>query len=176
MPKQKYSQQKDKAQAQAQTPESHPQNPPNWPALRPLIPSSDLYLDPLLPDHIYLIRNLLTSTLCKTYTSFLSSLPLATTPDKPKRGDAVRVNDRFQIQDARFAEMLWRETALRELVENVEDEDEDEDGRRRSMQEIWGGKPMGLNPNIRIYRYSAGQFFAKHCTSSSSDYTVDVDG
>lgn len=150
-PKPKPSQSKDTPPDSKSKSKSYSQ--PNWPALRPLIPSTDLTLDPLLPDQIYLIRNLLTSTLCKTYTSFLASLPLSTTPGKPKRGDAVRVNDRFQCQDARFAEMLWRETALRELVEDVEKE------------EIWGGKPLGLNPNIRIYRYSAGQFFAKHCMS-----------
>lgn len=33
----------------------------------------------------------------------------------------------------------------------------------RSMKEIWGGEPLGLNANIRIYRYSKGQFFAQHC-------------
>lgn len=31
------------------------------------------------------------------------------------------------------------------------------------MKEIWGGEPLGLNANIRIYRYSKGQFFAQHC-------------
>lgn len=148
------------------------QQPPNWPPLRPLVPSSDLYLDPLLPDQIYLIRNFLPASLCKTYVSFLASLPLTTTPGKPKKGDAVRVNDRFQIQDATFAENLWRGTALKELVTNpvsVDDGDgEDASGGGRSMKEIWGGEPLGLNANIRVYRYSPGQFFAQHCESSPS--------
>jgi len=26
-----------------------------------------------------------------------------------------------------------------------------------------GGEVVGLNPNIRIYRYSPGQFFDAHC-------------
>lgn len=156
-------------------PPSQPQQqPPNWPPLRPLIPSSDLYLDPLLPDQIYLIRNFLPASVCKTYVSFLSSLPLITTPGKPKKGDAVRVNDRFQIQDAAFAENLWRGTALRELVTdpaNLTEEGEGEGGGEdgspgageRTMKEVWGGEPLGLNANIRVYRYSAGQFFAQHC-------------
>ncbi|RJE17749.1 hypothetical protein PHISCL_09913, partial [Aspergillus sclerotialis] len=133
-----------------------------------------LTLTCLLPDQIYLINNFLTSTLCKTYVSFLSSLPLATTPGKPKKGDAVRVNDRFQIEDRRFAEMLWGSTALRELVMNLEEDEEGDGveegegaprrgkGQKRTMKEIWGGEPLGLNPNIRIYRYSRGQFFARH--------------
>lgn len=83
-------------------------------------------------------------------------------PGRPKRGDALRVNDRFQIEDSRFAEMLWTGTALRELVTSSSPEAEGE----RSMREIWGGEPLGLNANIRIYRYSAGQFFARHCRFS----------
>ncbi|KAE8316294.1 hypothetical protein RU639_000470 [Aspergillus parasiticus] len=145
-----------KQQQQQQTPK------PNWPPLRPLIPSSDLTLDPLLPDQIYLIPNFFTANLCKTYVSFLSSLPLTTTPGKPKKGDAVRVNDRFQIQDERFAESLWSGTALKDLVMNGDGEGE------RSMKEIWGGEPLGLNANIRIYRYSKGQFFAQHYDDSNT--------
>ncbi|KAL4778757.1 hypothetical protein BJX76DRAFT_352357 [Aspergillus varians] len=158
-------------------PQSQPQQQaPNWPPLRPLIPSSDLVLESLLPDQIYLIRNFLPASLCKTYVSFLSSLPLITTPGKPKKGDAVRVNDRFQIQDATFAENLWRGTALRELVTNPvvaeeEEEEEEEEGNAeggRPMKEVWGGDPLGLNANIRVYRYSPGQFFAQHYDDSNT--------
>lgn len=27
---------------------------------------------------------------------------------------------------------------------------------------VWGGRVIGLNPNIRVYRYRPGQFFARH--------------
>ncbi|KAI3148395.1 hypothetical protein CBS147325_3548 [Penicillium roqueforti] len=144
---------------------------PNWPPLRPLLPATDLTLTPVLADQIYLIRNFLPGTLCKTYTSFLASLPLTTTPGAPKKDEALRVNDRFQIDDARFAEMLWSTTALKELVTTRFDEDEsDEDdgshspalGLAERARQLWGGEPLGLNPNIRIYRYSAGQFFGQH--------------
>jgi hypothetical protein len=157
-----------------------PTQPPNWPPLRPLLPTTDLHLTPLVPDQIYLIRNFLPATLCKTYASFLSNLPLTTTPGRPKKDEAVRVNDRFQVQDARFAEMLWGGTALRELVlerfdedeEEYEDErkgrEEDEQAKTQKLRETWGGQPLGLNPNIRIYRYSKGQFFAQHCMSTHS--------
>ncbi|KAF1849053.1 uncharacterized protein K460DRAFT_84447 [Cucurbitaria berberidis CBS 394.84] len=125
------------------------QPPPNWPAFTPLIPESHLALEELLPGQIVTIRNLWTATLCKNYVSFLSSLPLATTPGKPKKGHAVRVNDRYQIDDAAFAERLWTETALKTLVQT-------------QPNELWGGDVIGLNPNIRIYRYSKGQFFDQH--------------
>ncbi|KAI9373723.1 hypothetical protein BJX61DRAFT_368813 [Aspergillus egyptiacus] len=175
MPKQKPSSKKDLPPRQSQQ-QTQQQQPPNWPPLRPLIPSSDLLLDPLLPDQIYLIRNFLPSTLCKTYVSFLSSLPLTTTPGKPKKGDAVRVNDRFQIQDAAFAERLWRETALKDLVTNpnpnpdwdLDAATEDEQQQTISAKGIWGGEPLGLNSNIRVYRYSPGQFFAQHYDDSNT--------
>ncbi|KXG48994.1 Prolyl 4-hydroxylase, alpha subunit [Penicillium griseofulvum] len=145
---------------------------PNWPPLRPLLPAADLTLTPLLTDQIYLIRNFLSGTLCKTYASFLASLPLTTTPGTPKKDEALRVNDRFQIDDARFAEMLWSTTALKELVttrfEDESDGSEDEDSLAERARQLWGGEPLGLNPNIRIYRYSAGQFFGQHYDDSNN--------
>ena len=33
---------------------------------------------------------------------------------------------------------------------------------------IWGGEVIGLNPNIRVYRYRPGQFFDKHYDVSNS--------
>lgn len=166
-----------KAQART-TPSPNTPTIPNWPPLRPLLPAADLSLVPLVPDQIYLIQNFLSSSLCKTYASFLASLPLTTTPGKPKKDEAVRVNDRFQVQDARFAEMLWSGTALKELATTrfADEEAYTEDGEyeppsaeelAKKAKEVWGGEPLGLNPNIRIYRYSTGQFFAQHCEWSS---------
>lgn len=170
----------------APQPKAKPSNPtPNWPPLRPLLPAADLSLETLVPDQIYLIRNFLPASLCRTYASFLASLPLTTTPGKPKKDEAVRVNDRFQVEDARFAEMLWSGTAMKELATTRFGEDEydeydeyDKNATPPSPEElarrargVWGGEPLGLNPNIRIYRYSAGQFFAQHC--GFADYTKE---
>ncbi|KAF2458638.1 hypothetical protein BDY21DRAFT_340861 [Lineolata rhizophorae] len=148
----------------AQPPKSPP---PNWPPLRPLVPASDLSLSTTLPNQIVTIRNFWPASLCKMYVSFLASLPLTTTPGKPKKGDAVRVNDRFQVEDARFAEMLWEETALKGLVVGEEDgfgvgEDDGLALSEEERRELWGGDVVGLNPNIRIYRYKKGQFFDQH--------------
>ncbi|KAI4106290.1 MAG: hypothetical protein L6R37_002272 [Teloschistes peruensis] len=105
-------------------------SPPNWPLLKPLIPSSNLALETLLEDQIILIRNFFTSSLCKNYVSFLSTLPLVTTPGKPKKGDALRVNDRFQVDDPGFADQLWDIAGLRDLITR-----EDGDGAR-SKEEL----------------------------------------
>lgn len=128
---------------------------PNWPPFAPLVPAHSLYIDTLVPDQILIIRNLFTAKLCKDYVSFLSSLPLTTTPGKPKRGEATRVNDRFQIDDPWFARRLWEQTPLQHLVRTYED------------QSTWKGDVLGLNPNIRIYRYRPGQFFDQHYDESN---------
>lgn len=138
-----------------------PTQKPNWPPLTPLPSPYDLALTTLVPDQIITISRLFTSSLAQKYVSFLKTLPLVTTPGKPKRGDAVRVNDRFQIDDADFARRLWEETSLKSLVmEGDVDGEQLTDGERRGM---WGGDVLGLNPNMRIYRYSEGQFFDQHC-------------
>ncbi|KAF3932185.1 hypothetical protein ABW20_dc0109024 [Dactylellina cionopaga] len=137
---------------------------PQWPAFKGLLPPELLQLDTILDYQILTISRFFTAPLCNTYTQFLSNLPLTTTPSKPKRGDAVRVNDRFQVQDPAFAKRLWLETGLKEVLE-----------RDDSRQLLWsdeelgaGVKAWGLNPNIRIYRYTKGQFFDKHYDDSNT--------
>jgi hypothetical protein len=74
---------------------------------------------------------------------------LVTTPGKPKKGDAVRVNDRFQVVDEGFARRLWEETGLKGLIlgdgeekgEGAEEEkrmSESESERR----ELWYAVPL----------------------------------
>ncbi|KAF2215663.1 hypothetical protein CERZMDRAFT_35062 [Cercospora zeae-maydis SCOH1-5] len=139
---------------------------PDWPPLKPLLPAVDLAVEILLEDQILIIPRLWTSSLCKNYVPFLSTLPLTTTPGKPKKGEAVRVNDRFQVHDPIFAEQLWSGTALKELVTKYAVGDDDVAVERQ--RDLWGGEVMGLNPNIRIYRYSKGQFFDQHYDESNN--------
>ena len=195
----------------------------SWPPLRPLLPTYSLDFSTEIPDQIYLVRKFFLPALCKSYIHFLSSLPLITTPSTAKRGDAVRVNDRFQIEDGNFASMLWESSGLKDVVaryledngtaedeedgkennnnnnnnsnngrsnaksktktktktkENDGDNDYDDNqyeirkikARKSSAKKLFGGEPLGLNPNIRIYRYSKGQFFAKHCMYHTITY------
>ena len=119
------------------SPKPPPNSPPNWPALKPLVPTSDLTLNTLLPSQIVTISQFFTSTLCKTYVNFLKELPLTTTPGKPKKGDALRFNDRFQVHDEAFANRLWLETGLKELVCGSEGEGDDgtAEGDRMTKEE-----------------------------------------
>lgn len=138
--------------------------PPNWPSLQPLAPSEDLLLETILEEQVIVVRNLLTTTLCKHYVSFLSSLPLVTTPGRPKKDEALRVNDRYQVDDPKFAEALWNVTALKALVTGSHSSDPSGTmPPSDSLSKLWGGDVLGLNPRLRIYRYGKGQYFGQHC-------------
>ena len=156
---------RNKAKEKSKTQPSRPPSTssPQWPPLNPLVPTSDLSLETALENQVILIRSLFTSTLCKSYVSYLSTLPLITTPARPKDGDAVRVNDRIEYNDYGFAEKLWRSTALETLVNGYSQEVGDVDGDHKPLTSYWGGDVIGLSPRIRIYRYKEGQFFAQHC-------------
>jgi hypothetical protein len=130
----------------------------NWPAIVPIPHRPNPDVTTILPSQI-LTLNLLTSSFCQQFFGFCQShiTPLlTTTPIKPKKGDAVRFNDRFQTSDPTFAESLWTNSGLKEAIESYEEEG-------KLSQDIWGGTPVGLSPNIRVYRYLKGQFFDKHC-------------
>ncbi|KAK4556602.1 hypothetical protein LTR86_006173 [Recurvomyces mirabilis] len=139
---------------------------PRWPPLTHLPTATDLTLTNVFPNQILTIPGLRTPSLSKTYESFLPTLPLVTTPGNPKKGEAVRVNDRFQIQDARFAEQLWSATALKDLVESLSIDGRSLDESEKKV--LWGGEVLGLNNNIRIYRYNPGQFFDQHYDDSNN--------
>ncbi|KEZ41358.1 hypothetical protein SAPIO_CDS7472 [Scedosporium apiospermum] len=131
--------------------------PPTWPPFKPPLPVIPLSPTPhpSFPDKIVLLPNFFPRSLCRSYVSFLRTLPLTTTPGRPRKGEAVRVNDRFQVDDPAFAERLWAETGLRDVLAQEE------------FAHLWGGQVMGLNPNIRVYRYSKSQFFDCHYDDSN---------
>ena len=65
----------------------------------------------------------------------------------PKFGEAHRHHQRTSYDDSSFAQQLW-DTGLAAAVAELRADDE--------------RKPVGLNPNIRIYSYSAGDLFGPH--------------
>lgn len=97
-----------------------PQQPPivpSWPAFKPPLPIVDLTPQPHpLTSKVILVPSFFPRSLCRDYVAFLKTLPLQTTPGRPKRGEAVRVNDRFQVDSPDFARRLWEETGLREVL------------------------------------------------------------
>ncbi|KAI0125076.1 hypothetical protein BJ170DRAFT_486967 [Xylariales sp. AK1849] len=153
MPQKRGSKSLQQASSSSNAPAVATAQRPNWPPFKPALPVTNLSLEAAGPgseDKVLLSRNFFPKSLCRDYVSFLQSLPLTTTPGRPKRGEAARFNDRYQIDDSYFAQRIWLETGLKDLV--LSD----------SVKHLWGGEAIGLNPNIRIYRYSKGQFFDAH--------------
>ncbi|KAF1808423.1 hypothetical protein P152DRAFT_221491 [Eremomyces bilateralis CBS 781.70] len=148
--------------------QKQPKYPVDWPQLNSKRGYHDqnLSLHQLVPGQIITIPRFWDPALCKAYLQFLPTLPLITTPGKPRKGDAVRVNDRFQIDDAQFAEKLWLETPLRGLITGTGESSGNEMSPEQ-RRELFGGEVVGLNPNIRIYRYTKGQFFDCHYDDSN---------
>jgi hypothetical protein len=72
---------------------------------------------------------------------------LVTTPGKPKKDDAVRVNDRFQVVDEGFARRLWEETGLKSLIlgdgeEKGEGAEEEKRIGESERRELWYAVPL----------------------------------
>ncbi|CAG9461163.1 unnamed protein product [Pedinophyceae sp. YPF-701] len=68
-------------------------------------------------------------------------------------GEAFRDNERVQSDDPDFAAAFWRASGLQELFQELD-------------LTVDGMTACGLNPNIRLYRYSKGQRFGKHVDGS----------
>lgn len=102
----------------------------------------------------------------KTWLAFLESpaspvVLTPPTPGPPLRGNAARTNDRFGCDDPAFARTLWEASGLKELAEA---ELGSASGKR---------KPVGLNPNIRLYRYTAGAYFGRKLLPLSLTFRSD---
>ncbi|KGQ04497.1 hypothetical protein BBAD15_g10267 [Beauveria bassiana D1-5] len=96
---------------------SSPSSLPPWPKFKPPLPVVDLFPTPHpLTNKVVTLDAFFPRSLCRDYVAHLSALPLQTTPGTPRRGDAVRVNDRLQTHDASFAAALWEKTGLREAL------------------------------------------------------------
>ncbi|KAK9811049.1 hypothetical protein WJX73_009320 [Symbiochloris irregularis] len=69
----------------------------------------------------------------------------------PAFGEALRSNGRIAVHSPAFAAQLWTASGLDLLMQQLP----------------CGANAQGLNPNIRIYRYSSGQHFGKHIDESA---------
>lgn len=108
-----------KTQTQSSANHSSKPTTPSWPPFRPSLPVADLGLTNPSPgfEHIItVIHNFWPKSLCREYVNFLKTLPLTTTPGRPKRGEAARQNDRYQIDDPAFSQRLWSETGLKDVI------------------------------------------------------------
>jgi len=103
----------------------------------------------VVPQEIFFVDDALPSPTCRAIIEHIERGHgfVRTTSRGPRHGEAWRVNGRFQADDEAFARALWRSArvadAFREHGAEIED-------------------PVGLNPNIRVYRYVEGEHFGAH--------------
>ncbi|GBB98154.1 hypothetical protein RclHR1_03150017 [Rhizophagus clarus] len=123
----------------------------SWPIIST---KSNLQIETIYQDQIVIIPSFFTPKECTNMIDFINkSIPLESASQSliPKKGEAYRDNDRFSIEDIKFSQELYK-SGLGSLVSTLTK------------------KPAaGLNPNIRIYKYSAGQKFGKHYDDSVQD-------
>lgn len=118
-----------------------------WPQLeRPSRPHSVIQAAP----GILLIDDLFPTRIRKAFLAFLTApnSPIKLNPPTaPQRGEAERTNERIRLEEPDLAARLWNDTGLRDACQAIE-------GRN-------GRRAVGLNPNMRIYRYPTGSFFGR---------------
>ncbi|KAL8247989.1 hypothetical protein R6Q59_009205 [Mikania micrantha] len=123
-------------------------NESNWPAIKP---KSDLRITRLKDCDLFTVQNFLTAGESKAFIKAAESIGFVHQGSLgPTKGEAYRDNDRIAVNDPVLADTLW-ESGLSKLLSDLT---------------IRGKVAVGLNPNIRLYRYSIGQRFGRHIDES----------
>ncbi|KAG6883001.1 hypothetical protein C0993_008335, partial [Termitomyces sp. T159_Od127] len=117
----------------------------------------------LVEDQILLIDEFLSPAECRAFVKFIDELPLELTPPK-KRGEAVRVNYRFSVTTATFAQRLH---AL--LTPHLPSFPYPTSMKRARKEDDPPRLPHSFNSNIRMYKYTPQQHFGKHYDDSVRD-------
>ncbi|KAL7107216.1 hypothetical protein ACP275_06G040200 [Erythranthe tilingii] len=119
-----------------------------WPSVKP---KSNLQINRLKDDDLFTIPNYLTCDESKAFISTAESIGFVHQGSLgPTRGEAYRDNDRISVNDPILAQEIW-EAGLDKSFANFK---------------IRGKVAVGLNPNLRFYRYTAGQRFGRHIDES----------
>ncbi|KAM7491680.1 hypothetical protein LguiA_034601 [Lonicera macranthoides] len=120
-----------------------------WPIIKP---KTNLRITRLKETDLFTVQNFLTSAESKAFVKAAESMGFAHQGSLgPTYGEAYRDNDRISVTDPVLADALW-ESGLNKLFSDFK---------------IRGKVAVGLNPNIRIYRYTVGQRFGRHIDESA---------
>lgn len=126
---------------------------PQWPLVRP---KPNLQITRLKDFDLFTVPNFLTSAEAKAFIKTAESIGFAHQGSLgPTKGEAYRDNDRIAVNNPCLADTIWV-SGLDKLFSDIK---------------ICGKIAVGLNPNIRFYRYKAGQRFGRHI-----DESVDLGG
>ncbi|KZT11272.1 uncharacterized protein LAESUDRAFT_262141 [Laetiporus sulphureus 93-53] len=137
---------------------SNPSQPPQFPSLQP---KHGVNVHPLIEDQILFIDNILTANECRIYSTFIDGQPLELTPPK-KKGEADRVNYRMSVTSPEMAQRLFDL-----LSPHLPNFPYPGSAKRRNGP---SSRPVhSMNSNIRMYKYTPGQYFGPHYDDSVHD-------
>ncbi|KAK4745418.1 hypothetical protein SAY87_011730 [Trapa incisa] len=125
--------------------------PSKWPDVKA---KPNLQINRIKETDLFTVPNFFSSVESKAFVRVAESMGFAHQGSLgPLKGEAYRDNDRISVTDHSLATTIW-ESGLKTLFSNIK---------------IRGKTAVGLNPNIRFYRYKVGQRFGRHI-----DESVDV--
>ncbi|KAL5727765.1 hypothetical protein ACHQM5_000920 [Ranunculus cassubicifolius] len=119
-----------------------------WPSIKP---KKSLEITRLKDSDLFTVPGFFTSAESKGFIKVAESLGFTHQGSLgPTKGEAYRDNDRIAVNDPVLAETIW-ESGLKNAFTHIN---------------IRGRVAVGLNPNIRFYRYNVGQRFGRHIDES----------
>ncbi|ESW15352.1 hypothetical protein PHAVU_007G065700 [Phaseolus vulgaris] len=119
-----------------------------WPLIKP---KKNLQITRLRDFDLFTVQNFFSSAESKAFVKNAESIGFAHQGSLgPTYGEAYRDNDRISVDDPVLADTIW-ESGLSKLFSDIK---------------IRGKVAVGLNPNIRLYRYKIGQRFGRHIDES----------
>ncbi|CAI9774997.1 unnamed protein product [Fraxinus pennsylvanica] len=119
-----------------------------WPSIKP---KSNLQITRLKDNDLFTIQNFFTPVESKAVIKVAEEIGFLHQGSLgPTKGEAYRDNDRIAVQDPVLADAIWN-SGLKNLFSDIK---------------FRGKVAVGLNPNIRCYRYTAGQRFGRHIDES----------
>ncbi|OVA00147.1 Oxoglutarate/iron-dependent dioxygenase [Macleaya cordata] len=119
-----------------------------WPKIKP---KRDLQINRLKDTHLFTVPNFFTSLESQAFVKAAELMGFVHQGSLgPTKGEAYRDNDRISVNDPVLAETIW-ESGLNNFFSDIK---------------IRGRVAIGLNPNIRFYRYKVGQRFGRHIDES----------
>ncbi|KAK8945984.1 hypothetical protein KSP40_PGU001840 [Platanthera guangdongensis] len=120
----------------------------NWPTVKP---KKDLKINRLKDTHLFTIPNFLTAYEANAFIEVAESIGFTHQGSLGQtHGEAYRDNDRISVSSPPLTEGLW-DSGLKKVFDDIK---------------IFGKTAVGLNPNIRFYRYNVGQQFGRHFDES----------
>ncbi|XP_016174779.1 uncharacterized protein LOC107617521 isoform X1 [Arachis ipaensis] len=120
----------------------------NWP---PIKPKKNLQITRFRDFDLFTVQNFFSSAESKAFVKAAEAIGFAHQGSLgPTKGEAYRDNDRISVNDPVLADTIW-DSGLSKLFSDLR---------------IRGKVAIGLNPNIRFYRYKVGQRFGRHIDES----------